>query len=276
MYSKAARTLSVALLNVCLIAVIPACNIDRLSPDPHAPGGLAASPSDLGAVDVTVTDTQEVDLVEGVVTHRALYHGNLKRLHAYYQQRGYAMKEQWAVLELEGLERVASCMYLMDAEIPSEDLRPEERIEEADALYEKGRDLMKRGGYGVPVLYRRDLMVRAAKVFKELIERFPTSDKIDDAAFYCGEIHKEYLKGQEMIAVKWYERAWTWNPETPHAARFQAAVVYDFRLHDRDRALELYHGVINHEPTPKSNVRFASRRIHQLTASTEVARTGVQ
>ncbi|MFQ5592384.1 MAG: hypothetical protein ACE5HE_14585, partial [Phycisphaerae bacterium] len=81
---------------------------------------------------------------------------------------------------------------------------------------------------------------------------------------------KEYLPGQEPIAVKWYERAWTWNPETPLAPRFQAAVVYDYRLHDRDRALELYHGVVNHETTHKTNVRFASRRIHELTASTEI------
>ena len=92
------------------------------------------------------------------------------------------------------------------------------------------------------------------------------SEKIDDAAFYCGEIHKEYLPGQELIAVKWYERAWEWNPDTTHPARFQAAVVYDYSLHDRDRALELYQHVVAHETNDKNNVRFASRRIRELTA----------
>ena len=98
-----------------------------------------------------------------------------------------------------------------------------------------------------------------------MIRRYPSSDKIDDAAFYCGEIHKEYLKDQEPIAVRWYERAFTWNPQTPHPARFQAAVTYDFRMHERARALELYHGVLDVETENKSNVAFASRRIYELT-----------
>ncbi len=121
-------------------------------------------------------------------------------------------------------------------------------------------------------MYRRNLMIRAARVFRELIERYPTSDKIDDAAFFCGEIHKEYLPGQEALAVRWYERAWTWNPDTSHPARFQAAVVYDYRLHDRDRALEVYQSVVKQETSHKSNVRFAMRRIHELTEARRSAK----
>lgn len=279
MKPKIARTLTVTLVQAALIAGISGCNVDGLWRVHRAPRGPVASAMDNDAageaVDITIADTHEVDLVEAVVAHRLAYHRHLRQLHTYYEQRGYATKEEWAALELEGLKSVASCKYLMDAEIPSDKLRPEDRFEEADALYGKGLELMKRGGHGVPALYRQDLMVQAAKAFKELIERFPSSEKIDDAAFYCGEIHKEYLQ-QNTIAVKWYERAWTWNPETPHAARFQAAVVYDYRLHDRDRALELYHGVVNHETRHKSNVRFASRRIHELTASTEAARARVR
>jgi TolA-binding protein len=146
-----------------------------------------------------------------------------------------------------------------------------DQIKEADALYEKGLELMRRGGHGVPVIYRQDRMIEAAETFRDLIKRFPSSDKIDDAAFLCGEIHKEYLPGQEQIAVKWYERTWTWNPETPHPARFQAAVVYDYRLHDRNRALELYQSVVRNESANKSNVRFATRRIHELTGGTRRA-----
>ena len=99
-----------------------------------------------------------------------------------------------------------------------------------------------------------------------MISKYPSSDKIDDAAFYCGEIYKEYFKDQEEIALKWYERTWTWDPQTPHPARFQAAVVCDYRLRDRDRALELYQAVLTEEPNDKSNLRFATRRIRKLTA----------
>ena len=40
--------------------------------------------------------------------------------------------------------------------------------------------------------------------------------------------------------------------------------MYDFRLHDRDRALELYRSVMKDETANGSNLRFASRRVRQL------------
>ena len=42
-------------------------------------------------------------------------------------------------------------------------------------------------------------------------------------------------------------------------------------LHDRDRALELYQAVVREETDIKSNVRFATRRIHELTTDTRTA-----
>jgi TolA-binding protein len=154
----------------------------------------------------------------------------------------------------------------MDSEIPPADLKATEQIPEADTLYQVGLDLMRRGGHRAPVIYRQDRMIQAAEVFRNLIERYPTSDKIDDAAFWEGEIHSQYLPGQETLAAQWYERAWTWDPYTPHPARFRAAVVYDSKLHDRDRALELYQLVIRDETQSKRNLRHATRRIHKLTS----------
>lgn len=223
------------------------------------------------AVDISIADVKEVDLVEAILTHRAQYHRQLRQLHNYYREHGYTTKQEWAAFELKGLRRVKRFRYLLDAEIPSDTLRPVDQIEEADALYEKGLELMRRGGHGVPVVRRQDRMIEAAEVFRELIERFPSSDKIDDAAFFCGEIHKEYLPGQEQIAVRWYERAWTWNPDTPHPARFQAAVVYDYRLLDRDHALELYQKVVKQETATKADVRFAARRIRELSNAAQTA-----
>ena len=42
-------------------------------------------------------------------------------------------------------------------------------------------------------------------------------------------------------------------------------MTYDFRLHDRARALELYRQVLDAETGNKSNVSFAVTRIDQLT-----------
>lgn len=223
-------------------------------------------------VDIQIAEAQEVDLVEALVESRALYHRNLELLRDYYRARGYAMKEKWAAFELEGLRSVKAFRYVLDAEIPSDALRASDSIPEADALFAQGEELMRRGGHNVPILYRQDLMIQAAATFRDMIERYPTSDKIDDAAFLCGEIHKEYLKDQEVIAVRWYERAWTWDPNTPHPARFQAALVYDYRLHDRSRALELYREVAGREEGG-ADARFAIRRIGELTESQKATDT---
>jgi len=191
----------------------------------------------------------------------------LKELQQYYEDQGNATKLAWANFERLGFDRTQQFQYILDAEVPSADLRPVDSIPEADELYNQAMKLMLKGGRYIPILYREQHMIQALKSLKTLIRLYPTSDKIDDAAYYCGEIHKEYLKGQELIAVRWYERAIQWDPQTPHPARFQAAVVCDYRLHDRARALEFYHGVLEHESNLHiTNTRFASRRIYELSS----------
>ena len=239
-----------------------------------APVTSLERPEGVDVPDIIVVDAQEVDLVEVVLSHRAAYYRALNALRDYYQEHGYHRKQQWAEYELEDVERIKPFKYILDAEIPAPSLRATDSLPEADALYVKGEQLMKQGGHKVPALYREDLMVEALKTFIELITVYPSSDKIDDAAFYCGEIYKEYFKNQEEIALKWYERAWTWDPRTPHPARFQAAAVYDYRLHDRARALELYHEVLKCESQNKSNAAFAVTRIHLLTEDIDSGRGG--
>jgi len=253
---------------VALVTLLCGCRTDSLFESRHkvdAPMTSLERPEGVDVPDIVVVDAQEVDFVEAVLTNRAVYFRSLKALRDFYRQKGYHHKQQWADQELADVRRIQPFKYISDGEIPSSALRPTESIPEADALYTKARELMKQGGDKVPALYREDLMLEALKTFRELISRHPSSDKIDDSAFYCGEIHKEYFDDQEELALAWYERAWTWDPGTPHPVRFQAATVYDYRLHDRARALELYHQVLEYEAANKSNVAFAVTRIHFLT-----------
>lgn len=257
-----------ATTSLSLIGV--ACNVDASMDNRRPPKGAPIAKDDESTTTVSpgasasALAQQEVDLVENVLSTRNSYQQSLSALRDYYRERGYATKQSWADFELEGFRKVKKFRYVLEGEVASAELRPTEQIAEADALYQRGLDLMKKGGHGVPVFYRQKTMIEAADVFKELVEKYPTSDRIDDAAFFLGEIHKEYLPDQEQIAAKWYERAFTWDPTTPHPARFQAAVIYDFRLHDRDRALELYRASIKDEGDTGSNARFATRRIKQL------------
>ena len=263
--------------SISLILLLPAtawlliaagCNTDTIWADGQRVDGPVTdldSPEGIELPDIQIAEATEVDLVEQLLMHRAMYHRTLRALHGYYGSRGYEQKRRWAEAELRGVERIQPFRYLLSAEVPASDLRPVESIAAADTMFQKGRELMHKGGHGLPALYRQELVIKALATFVALIRNHPTSDKIDDAAFFCGEIHKEYLKDQEPIAVRWYERAFAWDPTTPHPARFQAAVTYDFRLHDRARALELYRQVLEAETGNKSNVSFAVTRIDQLT-----------
>ncbi len=262
-------------LPIVLTMFVAACNVDpmwgeaKVPKDAQVAGGNAKRGGSAPGASLAVVERQEVDLVETVLAHRAEYRRGLEELRDYYRDHGYAAKQEWAEFEFAGFAKVKTFRYLVDSEIASDRLRPTDQIPEADALYERGLELMRKGGHGVPIFYRQKTMIEAADVFRKLVEQFPSSDKIDDAAFFLGEIHKEYLPEQEQLAVKWYERAWTWDSATPHPARFQAAVVYDYRLHDRDRALELYRAVTQDETADQSNVRFSTRRIEQLTKDHE-------
>lgn len=273
---ESTRKSAVRIGTVTLALLVFGCNLDGLRIHRQPPKTLLArgwsvpdtDPTRVG-LDIATIERGEVDLIESVVEHRRAYHAHLRELRDYYHVQGYEAKRSWAQFELDALERVQPFRYLMDAEVPDASLIARDSIPEADEHYVLALGLMREAGHGIRVVYRRDGMIAAARAFRELILKYPTSDKIDDAAFHLGELHKSYLPGQEDIAVKWYERAWRWNSQTPHPARFEAAVVYDYRLHDRDRALELYQQVImNPDPDPDAgNLRFAQRRIDELAAN---------
>lgn len=262
---------------ICVLTVVAmvGCRTDRTTArlnDPIARQYTQADDASSRGVQLSIADAHEVDIVESLVSNRNDYRQRLEQLHAFYESRGHLRKAGWAAFELKGLGGVQKFRYILDVDVTSDTLRPADLIPEAETMFSDAKDLMRQGGHGIPALYRQDRMVEAANMFRDMIKRFPTSEKIDDAAFFLGEIHKEYMPNQEEIAVRWYERAWTWDTFTPHPARFQAAVLYDYRLHDRDRALELYHAVLKFETATKSNVRFASRRIHELSGGDLSAR----
>ncbi len=251
---------------VCIVA--GGCRTDGLKrgrPVAGAPVTSMESVEIARQSEMTLAQMSEVDLVEQLLYHRTMYSRTLRDLAEYYQDRGYSEKRKWAQNELSGLQRVRPYHYLLDSELARLDLQPVDQDPDADALFAAAVTKARNAGHGIPGIYSETQMIEALQMFKQLIREYPSSDKIDDAAYYCGELHKEYFKGEDGIAVQWYERAWTWDPATPHPARFQAAVVYDLRLHERQKALELYRAVLATEKDNSSNLRWATERIKQLT-----------
>lgn len=235
------------------------------------PTDLSAPPEKVQAR-LRSENTDLPGLVEDMHRARKAYLEQLTRLEKLYLEMGDVNRANWARRQRERTESVEVYPFLGE-EAPEAGPRvaPSERIAQADALFDQAKGLLNQVR-GVPLAGflegNRKKARDAMELFKELIRKYPKSDKVDDAAFYVAEIYKEYLRKDDPddeLSIKYYRWAVELDPKTPHAARFQWAVVEDFRRHNRKQAIELYRDVLNNETHNASNLRFAASRIEQLT-----------
>ena len=204
----------------------------------------------------------EVDFVENLAASRDAYRRALIGLLDHYRTIGNATKQQWAQTELKTFDQMVRYQYLQPAEWVSENLAATDSIEEADVLYSQAKGLYNESGAMIIVANKAKLQ-QALGLFNQLIQQYPTSDKIDDAAYKAGRIY-EYLKNDELAAV-YYQRAFQWNEATTYPARFRAAKVMDKKLRMRKEALALYRLAIVKESRYSDNVEFAKERVAALS-----------
>ena len=218
--------------------------------------------SDPSTSPLVVTSTDEIDLVEQVASHRRAYRQSLVLLSQHYEVAGNTRKLNWAKEELRALDRMPQYRYIIDAEVLPPTLRATEIIPAANELYVDAIET-KRRAEPIGILKDEELLRLALDKFNQLIRQYPTSDKIDDAAYRMGDIY-EYFKDYEIAALC-YERAFQWNPDTPYPARFKAAQILDQRLHRRSEALELYREAVLREADQSEWIGFGQRRIQELS-----------
>lgn len=210
-----------------------------------------------------VAGADERLLVEMTVTARRNYLDALASLRKYYESTGASFRMKLARNMEDRFDPVRTYMYFLSAEIPGPDLRPKAVIPEADKLFKQALDLY-RSGKILPAVTNYAKERRALVLFRKLVQNYPTSNTIAEAAYYIGEIYKEYFR-EYVRAVHWYERAWQWDPNIMLPARFQCATVYDFHLQMKSKAVACYRAAIAHEQFRRNNVRYANQRIEELT-----------
>ena len=213
------------------------------------------------------------DMVENMHSARQAYINSIAELEKTFLVAGDSNRADWARRQRQLTEKVEVFPYLTGA-APEQrvDVAPVEQIPEADAVYNQALAIYKDVA-AIPLAGAlpnvKNKAREALSLFKQILNQYPRSDKVDDAAFYCGEIYKEYLREDDPddeLAIRYYKWAIALNPKTPHPARFQCAAVYDFRRHNRDAAMELYHQVLDLEENGnQSNMRFSASRIEQLS-----------
>jgi len=213
--------------------------------------------------DQSVDNANEAGLIEQVLGARDAWTGGLKALADLYAAKGMTFKLT-AIQNVQArFDPIRTYEYFLHAEIPPASLKPQTVSKPADDLFGRALKLHKRGKI-LPAVTNYNKQRQALGLFRQLVREHPTSDKIAKAAYYVGEIYKEYFD-ENVRAVHWYERAWQWDPDLLLPARFQAATVYDLRLAQYGTAVRLYQEVIKHERFNWTNVRFARRRIEELT-----------
>ncbi len=217
---------------------------------------------------IDLANLSEPDRIEQLQQIRANYKIILQNLIQCFDSSGQSRKADWARQELTDLNRVRKYPYLVEVDIQDTNLSPRDSIIEADRMYEEGLKLMKNSKF-LPFINNNRGLKDALDKFTLLIKCYPTSDKIDDAAFYAGEISKEYFN-DDIQAIRYYEMSMKWDPKTPHPVRFECAVIYDFRLHDRARAMAMYQRVLKEEADiDQTNTNFSAVRLTQLLKEKE-------
>ena len=210
-------------------------------------------------------------LVENMVTARNAYRKAADELAQYYEERPEDFKAFMIHTMQARFHPEETYDYLFRVILPPDNLEPVEVIPLADEMYYRAEQLHIEGRQ-IPAAADYEKQRESLKLFRELIRQYPTSTKIAMAAYYIGEIYKEYFR-EHYLATLWYERSWTWDPYVPKPARFQAAVQFDLNLHDRARAVELYKACLEFEPYYPSHVQFATERVEKLQAKIPTPRS---
>ena len=193
---------------------------------------------------LSLTKAGEIDIVEDVAASRQAYRQGLELLVRYYTKTGNNHKLDWAKSELHDLNVMRQYNYIVPVVTPKT-YRATTTIPDADLLYEDARLQKERAEILSKAIVNKDGYRMALRKFEDVIKKYPNSDKIDDAAYMAGEI-SEYFKDYS-IALEYYQRAYTWDPDTSHPARFKAARILDKHMHRNAEALELYKKAIETE-----------------------------
>lgn len=217
----------------------------------------------------SVAGADERLLVEYVVSARKEYTGALGALLGYYQSAGETFRASVVRNMQQRFDPIRTYMYFLHAEVPGQDLRPMAVIPAADKLFAEALGL-HRSGRILPAVTDYPKQRQALVLFRRLVDQYPTSNTLAEAAYYIGEIYKEYFR-EYVRAVHWYRRAWQWDPNILLPARFQAATVYDFHLQNKAQAVACYRGAIEHEQFRWNNARYARQRIEELTGKPAAA-----
>jgi len=226
-----------------------------------AGAGLTAFAEPPKANSVKEHEGNESVAAKGVTDARKAYQDSLHRLYEIYVHNGEKEKARWVEEEIKGFHLSVKPAYRLD-DVPGPKLDGKENIKEANEIFRQAM-LYKDRGFGSEYTLNQH---RAEILYLELIEKYPNSDKISDAAYDLGSLYEGRAYKQYARAAVFYERSSQWRKSGRTDARMRAAKLYDKQLNERSKAIEMYRDVVAHD-TDVERLKEAERRLAELTGS---------
>ncbi len=205
----------------------------------------------------------DVAVVKRNLAARQEYEESLKEMRAHYIKVGDKQRADWSEQELLAFHLMFKPSYNLDVnDVPPPTLEATLNVKEANELYKYAMEFKGKGFGDDYVLNQR----RAEMLLRELLEKYPHSDKISDVAYNLGDIYESRAYRQYDRAARYYERSFQWVKGSTTDARLRAAVLYDRQLNERSKAIELYRSVVEYDIDP-GRIKTARKRLDELTAA---------
>ena len=205
----------------------------------------------------------DVELVERVIAARKEYEASMRKLREHYDKHGDKMRTGWAEQELMAFHMMSKPSYNLDVQdVPPPNLEAKVNVREANELFRMAMAYKGKGSGQEYTLNQR----RAEVLLREILDKYPNSDKIADVAYQLAEIYESRAYRQYDRAARYYERSFQWMKGSRTDARLRAAVLYDKQLNERTKAIELYREVTSHD-TDAERIKQAEKRLGELTGA---------
>jgi tetratricopeptide (TPR) repeat protein len=225
------------------------------------PPAADARPDKKGETLPPAAGTSDVEAVEKLLSARKEYEASLKRLWQHYATTGDKLRQKWAEEELIAYHLLFKPSYNLDVnDVPPPTLVATTNVREANELYRMAMEYKGKGSGNEYILNMR----RAELLLREILEKYPNSDKIPEVAYQLGELYEGRAYRQYDRAARYFERSFQWARGSRTDARLRAAVLYDRQLNERSKAITLYRDVVEHDIDP-DRIRTAERRLNELT-----------
>ena len=241
------------ILSLCAVSLaLSGWAADPAKPDDKKTGDLPPAAS---------TATSDVEFIEKNLAARKEYENSLKKLWEHYKRTGDKQRVKWVEDELLGFHLLHKPSYNLDVQdVPPPSLEAKTNVREANDLYKAAMEYKGKGIANEYVLNMR----RAEVLLREVLDKYPSSDKISDVAYQLGEVYESRAYKQYDRSARYFERSFQWKKGTSTDARLRAAVLYDKQLNERGKATTLYKDVVEHDTDP-DRIKVAEKRLTELT-----------